>query len=205
MLHAVKGFGYPAHDRMLASMFADRKRVFVDLLKWDVPHDDRSERDQFDGYDAEYLIFADGDDHIASLRLLRTDQPHLLGSVFPDLVEGEVPSGPDIREISRFCISPRHRGEVRLQARRLLATALTEYALLCGLSAYTAVAHVARMSHLFSTGWRVKPLGLPDLGAQHPAGALKIEIDSNTMQLLRRSGRYEHETLHFAQPIPIAA
>ena len=205
MLHAVKGFGYPEHDRMLASMFADRKRVFVDLLKWDVPHDERSERDQFDGYDAEYLIFANGDDHIASVRLLRTDQPHLLGAVFPDLVDGDVPSGPDIREISRFCISPRHRGEVRQQARRLLATALTEYALLYGLSAYTAVAHVARMSHLFSTGWRVKPLGLPDLAAQHPAGALKIEIDNNTMQLLRRSGRYEHATLHFAQPIPIAA
>src|SRR5690606_28357064 len=117
----------------------DRKRVFVDLLRWDVPHDDVSERDQFDGPEAEYLIFADGDDHIASLRLLRTDRPHLLGSVFPELVEGEVPRGPDIREISRFCISPRHRGPVRLQARRLLATALTEYALLSGLSAYTAV------------------------------------------------------------------
>lgn len=205
MLHAVKGFGYPAQDRMLASMFADRKRVFVDLLKWDVPHDERSERDQFDGYDAEYLIFADGDDHIASLRLLRTDQPHLLGDVFPALVDGRVPSGPDIREISRFCISPRHRGEVRLQARRLLATALTEYALLFGINAYTAVAHVARMSHLFATGWRVKPLGLPDLGAQHPAGALIIEIDPSTPHLLRRSGRYEHETLHFAHPIPIAA
>jgi acyl-homoserine lactone synthase len=205
MLHAVQGFDHPRHDRLIASMFADRKRVFVDLLKWDVPHDDSSERDQFDGADAEYLIFAEGDDHIASLRLLRTDQPHLLGDVFADLVDGDVPSGPDIREISRFCISPRHRGDVRLKARRLLATALTEYALLYGLNAYTAVAHVARMSNLFATGWRVRPLGLPDLAATHPAGALIIEIDSATPQLLRRSGRYEHETLHFATPIPIAA
>ena len=205
MLHAVQGLDHPGHSRLLASMFADRKRVFVDLLKWDVPHDDYAERDQFDGLDAEYLIFAEGDDHIASLRLLRTDQPHLLGAVFPELVDGDVPSGPDIREISRFCISPRHRGDVRLKARRLLATALTEYALVAGLNAYTAVAHVSRMSNLFATGWRVKPLGLPDLGATHPAGALMIEIDTATPQLLRRSGRYEHETLHFATPIPIAA
>ncbi|MCW3848134.1 GNAT family N-acetyltransferase [Sphingomonas sp. LB-2] len=205
MLHAVQGLDHPAHERLIASMFADRKRVFVDLLKWDVPHDAVSERDEFDGAQAEYLIFAQGDDHIASLRLLRTDRPHLLGAVFSDLVEGDVPSGEDIREISRFCISPRHRGEIRLRARRLLATALTEYALVSGLTAYTAVAHVSRMSNLFATGWRVKPLGLPDLGAQHPAGALMIEIDTATPQLLRRSGRYEHETLHFANPIPIAA
>jgi N-acyl-L-homoserine lactone synthetase len=201
MLHAIQGFDHPGQSRLIASMFADRKRVFVDLLKWDVPHDAAAERDEFDDADAEYLIFAKGDDHIASLRLLRTDRPHLLGSVFPELVDGDVPSGPDIREISRFCISPRHRGEVRLQARRLLATALTEYALLFGLSAYTAVAHVARMSNLFATGWRVRPLGLPDLDAQHPAGALMIEIDNATPHLLRRSGRYEHETLHFAHPI----
>jgi acyl-homoserine lactone synthase len=201
MLHIVQGFDNPNQAALIASMFADRKRVFVDLLKWDVPHDDVSERDQFDNDEAEYLIFARGDDHIASLRLLKTDRPHLLGAVFPDLVEGEVPSGPDIREISRFCISPRHRGAIRLQARRLMATALTEYALLFGLNAYTAVAHVARMSNLFATGWRIRALGLPDMGADHPAGALMIEIDSATPQLLRSSGRYEHATIHFSTPL----
>jgi N-acyl-L-homoserine lactone synthetase len=198
MLHMVQGFDNPSQAKLIASMFADRKRVFVDLLGWDVPHDELEERDEFDTPDSEYLIFAQGDDHIASLRLLRTDRRHLLGSVFPELCEGPVPSGPDIREISRFCISPRHRGAIRLQARRLLATALTEYALLFGLSAYTAVAHVARMSNLFATGWRVRPLGLPDLDADHPAGALIIEIDDRTPHLLMRSGRYEHAMLHFA-------
>ena len=198
MLHIVQGFDNPSQSALIASMFADRKRVFVDLLRWDVPHDDVSERDEFDHDDSEYLIFAHGDDHIASLRLLRTDQRHLLGSVFPGLVDGDVPIGPDIREISRFCISPRHRGAIRLQARRLLATALTEYALLFGITAYTAVAHVSRMSNLFATGWRIRPLGLPDLDADHPAAALIIEIDTSTPQLLQRSGRYEHETLNFA-------
>ncbi len=198
MLHLIRGVDHPAEAPLIASMLADRKRVFVDLLGWDVPHDDRIERDEFDHDDSEYLIFAQGSDHIASLRLLRTDRRHLLGTVFPELCEGDVPTGPDIREISRFCISPRHRGEVRLQARRLLATALTEYALLNGLTAYTAVAHISRMSNLFATGWRIRALGLPDLDADHPAGALMIEIDSTTPHLLKRSGRYEHETLHFA-------
>jgi N-acyl-L-homoserine lactone synthetase len=198
MLHLIQGVDHPAEAALVASMLADRKRVFVDMLGWDVPHNDVIERDEFDHDDSEYLIFACGSDHIASLRLLRTDRRHLLGTVFPELCEGNVPSGPDIREISRFCISPRHRGEIRLQARRLLATALTEYALLNGLKAYTAVAHVSRMSNLFATGWRIRSLGLPDMGADHPAAALMIEIDAATPQLLQRSGRYQHETLHFA-------
>lgn len=201
MLHVVQGVDHPAEAALVSSMLADRKRVFVDLLGWDVPHDGTIERDEFDHEDSEYLIFARGNDHIASLRLLRTDRRHLLGSVFPELCEGDVPSGPDIREISRFCISPRHRGPIRLQARRLLATALTEYALLYGITAYTAVAHVSRMSNLFATGWRIRSLGLPDLDADHPAAALMIEIDTATPQLLQRSGRYEHETLRFATPL----
>jgi len=57
------------------------------------------------------------------------------------------------------------------------------------------------MSNLFATGWRVRPLGLPDLDADHPAGALIIEIDERTPHLLMRSGRYEHQMLHFATPI----
>src|SRR5690242_15695686 len=112
MLHLIKGVDHPREAALVASMLADRKRVFVDLLGWDVPHDGTIERDEFDHDDSEYLIFARGDDHIASVRLLRTDRRHLLGSVFPELCEGDVPGGPDIREISRFCISPRHRGEV---------------------------------------------------------------------------------------------
>src|SRR5437762_10551857 len=99
MLHVVQGFDHPAQAALVRSMFADRKRVFVDMLGWDVPHDEVAERDEFDRADSEYLIFARGDDHIASLRLLRTDRSHLLGSVFPELCEGDVPSGPDIREI----------------------------------------------------------------------------------------------------------
>ena len=38
-------------------MFEARKRVFVDLLKWDVPVlDDAYEIDQFDTPDASYLV-----------------------------------------------------------------------------------------------------------------------------------------------------
>jgi hypothetical protein len=63
-------------------MFAARKSVFVDLLKWDVPVlAGRYEVDQFDDPNAQYLILADRDGaHLASARLLPTLHPHILAA-----------------------------------------------------------------------------------------------------------------------------
>lgn len=61
----------PGHAALRA-MFAARKQVFVDLLKWDVPVlDERYEVDQFDTPEARYLILLDNEGrHHASARLL---------------------------------------------------------------------------------------------------------------------------------------
>jgi acyl-homoserine lactone synthase len=58
------------HRTIVDKMFEDRKTIFVDLLKWEVPHDGRFERDQFDDEHAEYLIVNDADRRraFASLR-----------------------------------------------------------------------------------------------------------------------------------------
>jgi len=71
--------------RVIDGMFRDRKRVFVDLLKWDVPVvDGEYEIDQFDTDRAVYLIAVDdAGDHLGSIRLLPTDGDHILGSIFP--------------------------------------------------------------------------------------------------------------------------
>src|SRR3546814_8713291 len=77
-------------------MFAARKQVFIDLLKWDLPAlDGRFEIDQFDTPDARYLILLDPDDlrHRASARLLPTSAPHLLGEYYAHLCTERAPSG----------------------------------------------------------------------------------------------------------------
>lgn len=85
----------------LRSMFAARKRIFVDLLKWDLPVlAGQFEVDQFDDPNATYLIVTDpAGEHLASARLLPTTRPALLDSLFPHLVAGAVPRGPGIAEI----------------------------------------------------------------------------------------------------------
>ena len=94
-------------DRVFRSMFEERKRVFVDLLGWDIPIlAGRYEIDQFDDDEAVYIVITDDSgEHCGSARLLRTDRPHILDTIFPHLCEDGPPTGPAVREITRFCLA----------------------------------------------------------------------------------------------------
>ena len=198
MVELVNEHNKAENAHLLRRMFRDRKAIFVDLLKWDVPVDGEEERDQFDDAFAEYLIVTDSarSEHYASLRMLRTDRPHILGSLFARLCDGPVPSGPHIREISRMCLSPRHRGPDRLRCRNLLASAMTEYALLTGIRAYSGVADMGWMSRVLSAGWRCEPLGMPQRLGGTMVGAMMIHIDADTIRRLQVSGKYLSGVLH---------
>lgn len=182
-------------------MFHDRKRVFVDILKWDIPNDGVSERDQFDDDFAEYLIVCDPESnlHLGSVRLLRTDRPHILGDIFPQLCDVPVPKGPSIREITRLCLSPSLRAKERRKVRDRLATALVEYALLTDIHSYTGVAEMGWLTQILALGWRCSPLGIPKQIGTSLIGALQIHIGPGSINLLRQAGTYSTSGLQFGQ------
>src|SRR3546814_5685824 len=72
MIHILQGFSLA--DVRMTSMFADRKRLFVDLMRWSVPVvDDHYEIDQFDNAEAVYLIAIEGgrsEEHTSELQSL---------------------------------------------------------------------------------------------------------------------------------------
>ncbi len=119
---------------LFAGMHADRKRVFVDMLKWDIPHDGIFEKDQYDTDQADYLILQDrqAGDHQGSVRLLPTTGAHMLADVFPFLCEGKVPRGPRIREITRLVVSPSVGRSERMTTRNMLGRAMIEFGLMSG-------------------------------------------------------------------------
>ncbi len=203
----MKSEAYARGDLIAANMHRDRKRIFVDLLKWDVPViNGEFEIDQFDNASAVYLICADDDgSHRGSLRLLPTNRPHILGTLFPELCEGPVPAGPNIYEITRCCFSPRIRASERLRVRNQLATAAVEFALFNGIDAFTCVADGGWYSQILSMGWMCEPLGLPRLLANSMTGALKISVTRETPRLLLEAGIYSHSTLELATPALLAA
>jgi N-acyl-L-homoserine lactone synthetase len=103
LLHIIDVTNRDQFSDLLKCMFADRKRIFVDALKWDLPVTrGHYEIDQFDDDHAVYLIASDhAGRHLGSLRLLRSDRPHILSQLFPALCDQVIPRGSSIREITR--------------------------------------------------------------------------------------------------------
>lgn len=179
-----------ASDAVMRAMFEARKRVFVDLLGWDVPVlAGKYEIDQFDDSHARYVILADcAQNHLASARLLPTTRPHILDTLFADLCEEAPPTGPDIYEITRFCLDRSLRASERRRWRDALVTGLAHYALEHRIIAYTGVAEQGWLDQILAFGWDAKPLGRPRTIDRMTVGALKIKITAETPALLAVNG-----------------
>ncbi len=187
----------PLEDVALRSMFEARKRVFVDLLKWNVPVlEGRYELDQFDDEHAVYLIIrGDNGEHLGSVRLLETVRPHLLDTLFADLCASPPPRGPNILEITRFCLERRLPAARRLAVRNSLVSALADHALRRDVSTYTGIAEMSWLQQILAFGWACRPLGLPRDRDGRMLGALRIDISPETPALLARNGIYTPVTL----------
>lgn len=190
MIIVAEGSWRPAQDRTLQSMFAARKQVFVDLLKWDVPVvDGKFEVDGYDGEHSTYLIVADGEgQHLGSARLLETTRPHILGDLYPELCAGPVPRGPGTLEITRFCLGTNQRASERRVTRNQLVSALVSVALERGTELYTGVAEIAWLQQILAFGWDCWPLGPPREIGGRLLGALAISITGKTPALLAQNG-----------------
>lgn len=190
MILAERGLSDPQAATALVSMFEARKQVFVDLLKWNVPViDGRFEVDQFDNSHATYIIVADeGGEHLGSARLLETVRPHILGDLYPELCAGEVPAGPKIHEITRFCLGRSQGAGRRRETRNRLVSALVAHALKHDIQTYTGVAELGWLQQILAFGWECRPLGLPRKLGCGLTGALAITIDPQTPALLERNG-----------------
>jgi acyl-homoserine lactone synthase len=200
MIRIFHGARSPGSKRLADGMHRDRKRIFVDLLKWEVPViDDQYEIDQFDTGHAVYLVAAGSHgEHRGSIRLLPSAGDHILGTLFSDLCDGEVPRSERIYEISRGCLSPRLRAAERLDVRNALTTAAVQYAMVHGILSYTCIADSGWLSQIPSLGWVCRALGAPRKIGRSMTGALRIEITTATLRQLQQVGSYRSHTLALA-------
>lgn len=188
MVSLVTGVNKNRFERQLDGMFRDRKRVFVDRLKWDVPVVNGVwEKDEFDTDEAVYLIAWDRESgaHIGSMRYLSTAGPHLLRDVFPGLCEGELPIGDDVWEITRLCTSPDLKNIDPRNVRRHLSIAMIEFALLYGITRLTMITHMEYLSRLLAVGWECRPLGMPKEYHGQTLGAMEVSITPQTLKTVR--------------------
>lgn len=196
----------PLDHEVLRSMFEARKQVFVDLLKWEVPVvEGRYELDQFDDEQAIYVIVAsEQGEHLGSARLLRTVRPHILDTLFPDLCAEMPPRGPEVLEVTRFCLGRNQSAAQRLLTRNRLVTALVEFALAKGVTTYPGVADLAWLQQILAFGWRCRPLGIPQMRGGKMLGSLRIDITHETPGLLARTGLYTPVAVTLARELEAA-
>jgi len=194
-------------DEALRSMFVARKEVFVDLLKWDLPTiEDAFEVDQFDDPHAQYLILlGEGGQHKASARLLPTTRPHILSDLYPQLSESPVPKGDEIFEITRFCLDRNQNAVERRSSRNQLVTAIAEHAIRSGIRMYSGVAEFAWFQQIRAFGWDCVQLGPPVRECGKLLVGLRIIIDDETINGLKRAGTYEALSLQLAETVAVSS
>lgn len=190
MIHCLSNAPAVSEHAVLRNMFEARKRVFIDLLRWDLPVlAGKFELDQFDTEAAMYIVLSDKDGaHRASARLLPTTQPHILDTLFPNLCDEAIPRGPTTMEITRFCLERRSTAAERREARNELVHALVAFALANGIERFSGVADLPWLRQILTFGWTCKPLGVPKVVEGKTLGAMLIEIDEETPTLLERGG-----------------
>jgi N-acyl-L-homoserine lactone synthetase len=203
----VEFFPVPLATPTSRSMHRERKRVFHDIMRWDVPIVDRDyEVDQFDTKEAVYFLRRDDSGNLlGSLRLLSTERSHMLTDVFAYLCDVEIPTGPNVWEITRACVTPTIKAIERLRVRNQLTSALVDYALVNGIDTYTCVCSAGWLAQMLALGWVVEPLGLPRPVDGVLTAALKIQIDKTTPRRLRLNNIYAPTEFAFADAIALAA
>lgn len=192
MIHIVEDRFEPASRHLLETMFADRKRLFVDLFGWDVPVvEGRFEIDKFDGADTVYIIAAGADGaHEASIRLMPSTRPHMLSELFPALCPLGVPVGPTIWESTRLCLPQRHGAARRRELRNMLISAMVDFALARGIDCLTGVLPDAFRKEVLAMGWAAEPLGPAARIGTGLVGAFAAHVRPDTPARLTWSGTY---------------
>lgn len=192
----------------LTEMHLQRKHLFIDRMRWQMESVGGLEIDNFDSDQAIYLLETavavnDGAQAssavVQSARLLRTDRPHLLADVFPELCSGPVPRSPNIWEATRFCPAPETpKGEARRRLLFRMIGGILETGLLFGMERVTFVASAALKPLATQAGWDVEPLGPEMRIGRERLTAMVAEINSAGLARVRANHGFTQPLTRYA-------
>lgn len=161
----------------LIQMYRQRKTVFVDGAGWKVPAIGDQEIDCYDHQKTIYLLAKEDLEGplLASVRLLPTTRPHLMGDLFSGACREAPPHGPTVWEVSRSCFTPDLPGHgVRLGLPWEVICGVIETTLLCGVKRVIFIANRGLLPLvLICCGWEAPvphtPESIPsgEHGEQH--------------------------------------
>jgi acyl-homoserine lactone synthase len=189
MIHVVTSANRHLYEPELLTHFRLRHEVYVVERNWkELERADGLERDQFDNQDATYILAIDKGETVGGSRLVPTTHPHLLSEVFPHLasVRG-LPRAADAYEWTRmFVIRSRREGRTMGgQTRGMVICGVLEHCLDNGIACLTALVEMFWLPLFHAMGWKLIPLGLPELISGEWSVAVKMPIDKTTLESTR--------------------
>ncbi|MGO4386558.1 acyl-homoserine-lactone synthase [Microvirga sp. 2YAF29] len=185
LIQVVRGKDAKVHAGLLDEYFRLRHKVFVGERQWQaLKRPDERDIDAYDNAHATYLIALDEGKVIGGLRLYPTLLPHMISEFFPFLVqEKEVLSGESILECTRYFIV-RERRTGRTDCR--LLAAFQKYCLEERVTEVTVVVEMWWLPRWQQAGFKVRPLGLPQLIEGQPCIAAAIQISEQSLAHVSR-------------------
>jgi N-acyl-L-homoserine lactone synthetase len=160
------------HGTAFYEFLALRKRVFVDQLGWDVPHDGEVEMDQYDTPQAHYSVVLRNGRVVGGARAMPTTStwgPHTY--MLRDAFQGKLPhipphimpediASPGVWECTRLVIDDTLRThDERARCLRLIVNGLVGIARSRGATQMICLSSLALMRALRQIGYDVRQLG----------------------------------------------
>lgn len=208
MLHVIDCANRDQFEAQLERHYRIRHDIYVKTRGWKaLERPDGREKDEFDTEEAVYLLaLADDGGVVGGSRLVPTIHPHLMSEVFPHLASvAGLQRGPDIIEWTRYFVTPEKRTRNRAcDLGGIIAAGVYEYCLARGYRVITAVFETYWLTRFLEYGWRIQPLGLPELvDGQWTVGAA-IAVDAEGLRAVRDARGIRGSVLHYSrQPLSL--
>jgi acyl homoserine lactone synthase len=162
--------------------------LFVERQQWGVPHVGGLEYDQFDTPAAKYVLWIDDKGQARGVtRLIPTTRPYMVQTLWPDLVDGELPCTSLIWEASRFGCDPGLDPALRRQIVHALICACLEFGLMNGIGKLLGVMPLGIFRKVIqSSGCSMTLLGSPKQMGRHTVAAAYIDVSAAVLATVRR-------------------
>ena len=190
------------HGRAFYEFLALRKRVFVDELKWDVPHNDTVEMDQYDTPVANYSLVLHDGEVVGGARtmattatwgehtyMLRDAHSGKLPHIPPHVMSVDIAT-PKVWECTRLVISNGLKGADRLECLRLIIDGLVELARAAGAEELISLSPLHLMRLMRGLGYDCQRFG----------EAYRNEEDDRLYGVLRMPAEYSYQRRQVALP-----
>ena len=174
-----------------------RHRVFIERQGWKVPTYRGFEYDEFDTPAAKYILWLDNQGHARGVtRLIPTTRPYMVQTLWPQLVDGELPQMDSIWEASRFGCDRNLDSATRRQIVTELICSCQEFGVANGIRKYLSVMPLVIFKHvIMAAGCPVTILGSAKRMEHHYVGAGYIDVSPKTLAAVRdRVGRRGFES-----------